>query len=138
MTIRSLYFTPFNMVVLLFLYRCDIPLPDNPTDLYKLFISITPCQHLAKLTFPCKQVTENLQNLPDPYGKIIQQLSRLSLDKLNNNQLVFTLDEMKHYCPELETIKGAINGFGLLQAVEHIDIFQTTKTFHFIHFSVQE
>ena len=69
------------------------------------------------------QVTENLQNLPDLYSKIIQQLSGLSLDKLNNIQLVFTLDEMKKYCPKLETIKGATNGFGLFQAVEHIDVF---------------
>ncbi|XP_065903987.1 ribonuclease inhibitor-like [Dysidea avara] len=126
------------MLVLLFLYKHGITLPDNPTDLYKQFISLTLCRNLAKLGITCKQVTADLQNLPDPCGEIIQQLSRLSLDKLNSNQLVFTLDEIKGYCPQLETIPGAINGFGLLQAVEHIDIFQAIKTFHFIHFSVQE
>ena len=40
-------------------------------------------------------------------------------------------------CPDIEDIPGAINGFGLLQAVQHIG--RTGKTlFNFIHFSIQE
>ena len=138
-SISSLCFTPFNMTVLLFLYKQGVPLPNNSTELYKLFICLTICRHLAKngkkIMAHC--ITD-LQNLPDPCGKIIEQLSMLSLQALNNNQLIFTSEQVNTCCPHLEDVPGAINGFGLLQVVEHYGIFSTTKTFNFIHFSIQE
>ena len=137
-TISSLCFTPFNMVVLLFLFKQGFPLPNNYTELYKLFISLTICRHLSKHDNTISQSITSLNNLPEPYDKIIQQLSKLSLQALNNNQLIFTLEQIKSLCPQLEFIPGAINGFGLLQVVEHLDIFTNTKTFNFIHFSIQE
>ena len=57
---------------------------------------------------------------------------------LNNNKLVFTFDEIKVACPDIATIPGAINGFGLLQAVQHIDIYGEKMTFNFLHFTIQE
>ena len=137
-TINSLCFTPFHLLVLLFLFKKGYPLPNNSTELYKLFISLTICRHLAKYGNTVTQPITDLNNLPDPCGKIMQQLSKLSLQALNNNQLIITLEQIKSVCPQLEAIPGAINGFGLLQVVEHIDIFNATKTFNFIHFSVQE
>jgi len=135
MTISSLCFTPFNMLVLLFLHKQGF-LPQNSTELYKLFICLTIRRHIAK----CGNIIpiRDLDQLPEPYDKVIKQLSQLSLEAINNNQLTFTLDQIKSYCPELEAIQGAINGFGLLQVIEHINLFDKTKTFNFIHFSVQE
>ena len=137
-TINSLCFTPFHLLVLLFLFKKGYPLPNNSTELYKLFISLTICRHLAKYGNTVTQPITDLNNLPYPCGKIIQQLSKLSLQALNNNQLIITLEQIKSVCSQLEAIPGAINGFGLLQVVEHIDIFYATKTFNFIHFSIQE
>ena len=65
-------------------------------------------------------------------------MSKLSLQALNNNQLIFTLDQIKQFCPQVESIPGALNAFGLLQAIEHVSIFQTITTFNFLHLSVQE
>ena len=79
-----------------------------------------------------------MTNLPDPCNKIIQQLSKFSLEALNNNKLVFTFDEIKVACPDIETIPGAINAFGLLQAVQHFGLTGKTMTFNFLHFSIQE
>jgi len=137
-TISSLCFTPFNLLVLLFLFKKGYPLPNNSTELYKLFIGLTICRNLAKYGNTVSQPITDLNNLPDPCGNIIQQLSKLSLQALNNNQLIFTLEEIKSCCPQLEATPGAINGFGLLQVVEHADIFTNTRTFNFIHFSIQE
>ena len=137
-TISSLCFTPFNMLVLLFLFKQGFPLPKNSADMYKLFIILTICRHLVKYGYTVAQPITDLNNLPDPFGKVIQQLSKLSLQALNNNQLIFTLEQIKSLCPQLEAIPGAINGFGLLQVIEHVDIFANTRTFNFIHFSVQE
>ena len=62
----------------------------------------------------------------------------MSLLALHKNQLHFTLDEIKEICPDIETIPGAINGFGLLYTVEHFNVLEITKTFNFVHFSIQE
>ena len=51
--------------------------------------------------------------------------------------MTFTSDEIKAACPDITAIPGAINGFGLLQAVEHSGLIETT-TINFLHFSIQE
>ena len=142
-TISSLCVVPFNMVVLLFLYqqRASLPnnsLPDNSTQLYNHFICLTICRHLAKYGHPLDNTITDLTNLPDPCSKIIQQLSKFSLEALNNNKLVFTFDEIKAACPDIETIPGAINGFGLLQAVQHFGLTGKTMTLNFLHSTIQE
>ena len=135
--INSLCFLPFNILLLLFLYKQGF-LPNNATELYSIFICLTIRRNLTKYGITAKQVITDINNLPEPYGKFIQQLSKLSLQALNKNQLIFTLDEIKQFCPQVESIPGALNAFGLLQAIEHVGIFQTTTTFNFLHLSLQE
>ena len=142
-TISSLCAVPFNMVILLFLYkqRSCLPnksLPKNSTQLYNYFICLTICRHLAKYGHSLDNTITDLTNLPDPYSKIIQQLSKFSLEALNYNKLVFTFDEIKVACPDIASTPGAINGFGLLQAVQHFGLTGKTMTFNFLHFTIQE
>ena len=138
-TISSLCFTPFNLVTLIYLYKQGYCLPKNHAELYNYFICLTICRHLAKHVHRRLQgdITK-LTDLPEPYNKIIQQLSKLSLQALNNDKLIFTFEEIKASCPDMTAIPGAINGFGLLQAVEHFGFTGTTTTINFIHFSIQE
>ena len=143
-TISSLCFVPFNLVVLVYLYKQGFSLPESSAELYNYFICLTVCRHLAKhghrLQGSMTELTKSpkLTDLPEPYNKIIQQLSKLSLEALNDNKLIFTLDEIKTACPDIAAIPGAINGFGLLQVVEHFSLTGTTTTFNFLHFSIQE
>ena len=142
-TISTLCAVPFNMVILLFLYkqRTSLPnnsLPNNSTQLYNHFICLTICRHLAKYGHPLDNTITDLTNLPDPYNKIIQQLSKFSLEALNNNKLVFTFEEIKVACPDIAATLEAINGFGLLQAVQHFGLTGKTMTFNFLHFTIQE
>ena len=134
-SVDSICFSPFNMVILLYMYKLGIPLPKNSIELYRHFICSTINRHLSK--FGKHNITD-LTDLPDPYNKIIQQLSKLSLEALNNNQLVFTLEEITAACPDIAAIPGAINGFGLLQAVQHFGLYAKTMTLNFIHFTIQE
>ena len=138
LTISSLCYVPFNMVVLLHLLKQGIPLPQNSTELYQHFICLTICQHLARSGYPLRNTITDLTNLPEPCNRIIKQLSMLSLDALNQNKLIFTLDEIKVACKDFESVPGALNGFGLLQAIQHIGITGTTTTFNFVHLSIQE
>ena len=128
---------------MVYLYKQGIPLPQNSAQLYNCFICFTICRHLKKYTHPLQgnitELTEisKLTDLPEPYNKIIQQLSKLSLEALNDNKLIFTLDEIKAACPDITAIPRDIKGFGLLQAVEHFGL-TGTMTFNFLHFSIQE
>ena len=136
-SVDSICFIPFNMVVLLYLYKLGIALPKNSTELYRHFICSTICRHLLKFAKPLTNITD-LTDLPEPYSRIIQQLSKLSLEALNNNKLIFTLHELTAACPDIATIPDAINGFGLLQAVQHFGLYAKTMTLNFIHFTIQE
>ena len=137
-SINSICFIPFNMVILLYLYKLGISLPKNSAELYHHFICFTICQNLSKVGNPLAHDITDLTDLPEPYSKIIQQLSRLSLEALNKNKLTFTLHEITTACPNISTIPGAINGFGLLQAVQHFGLYAKTMTLNFIHFTIQE
>ena len=134
-SVDSICFSPLNMVILLYLYKLGILLPKNPIELYRHFICSIINRHLSK--FGKHNITD-LTDLPDPYNKIIQQLSKLSLEALNNNQLVFTLEEITAACPDIAAIPGAINGFGLLQAMQYFGLYMKTMTLNFIHFTIQE
>ena len=136
LTISSLCSVPFNLVVLLYIYKQGIPLPKTSTELYDYFICHTICRHLTKHGH--SYTITNLTDLPEPYNKIIQQLSKLSLEALNDNKLIFTISEIKAACPDIMAIPEGINAFGLLQAVEHFSLLGTTMTFNFMHFSIQE
>ena len=136
LNVGSLCYVPFNLVILLYLYKQGISLPKNISELYNYFICQTISRHLTKCG-NSSNVT-NLTNLPEPYNIIIQQLSKLSVQALNNNKLVFTIDEIKAACPDIITLPQAINGFGLLQAVQYFGLIGTITTFNFIHFSIQE
>ena len=137
-TISSLCFVPFNLVTLVYLYKQGYCLPKNHAELYNYFICLTICRHLAKHGHHLQGNITKLTNLPVPYNKIIQQLSKLSLEALNDDKLIFTFEEIKASCPDMTAIPGAINGFGLLQAVEHFGFTGMTTTINFLHFSIQE
>ena len=137
-SVDSICFIPFNMVVLVYLYKLGIALPKNSTELYRHFICSAICRHLSKFAKPLTHNITDLTDLPEPYSRIIQQLSKLSLEALNNNKLIFTLHELTAACPDIAAIPGAINGFGLLQAVQHFGLYAKTMTLNFIHFTIQE
>ena len=137
-TISSLCFVPFNLVILAYLYKQGFSLPKNSAELYNYFICLTVCRHLAKHGHHLHGNITKLTDLPEPYNKIIQQLSKLSLEALNNDKLIFTFEEIKEGCPDITSIPGAINGCGLLQAVEHFGFTGTITTINFLHFSIQE
>ncbi|XP_065884085.1 NLR family CARD domain-containing protein 3-like [Dysidea avara] len=126
------------MVVILFLHKNGFPLPSNSTELYKYFICLTICRHLAKSGHPLPDTITDITTLPEPYDKIVKQLAKLSFEALNNNKLVFTSGQIRAACPDMVATPGGTNGFGLLQAVQHFSLTGKTTTFNFLHLTIQE
>jgi len=135
LTINGLCYVPFFMVVLVFIYKKDISLPESSVELYQYFICLTICRYLAKSGHNLDNTITDLSKLPEPCKTIINQLSKLSLKGIDDNKLVFSFDELKADCPG---ITKYIDGFGLLQAVQHFGLAGKTITFNFIHYSIQE
>ena len=137
-SMRSLCVVPFNMVIFHFLYEQGTSPSKNSTELYNNLICLTVCRHLAKYGHSLEDKITDLTKLPDPCNTIVKQLSKLSLEALNNNKWVFTFDEIKAACPDIETIPGGIDGFGLLRAVQYFGLSGKAMTFKFFHISIQE
>jgi len=140
--IASLCYIPFYMIVILFLYAQEKTLPNSATELYNLFIYLTICRHLTKygmnLEEDVKDFNHLLKCLPQSYKNIISNLSKLAFKALDKRQLVFSRAEIVKLCPEIIDIPEAINGFGLLQAVEYVRRKSKNLLFNFLHLSVQE
>ena len=138
-SVQSICFIPFNMVTLVYLYNQGISLPNNSAKLYHHFIYSSITRHLSKSGYPLtsNKIT-NLTDLPEPCYRIIKQLSKLSLEALDGKKLIFTLDEIAESCPDIAATPGTINGFGLLQAVQHFGLYAKTMTLNFIHYTIQE
>jgi len=114
--LNALVYIPFHLSVLLFLFQQN-NLPKTLTELNKFFILHTIYRHLeksGKLTNPVHEIDD----FPKPVSEIVYKLAELALTGLQNDQLVFTLEELKQVCPQVDNVQGAINGFGLLQAVQ--------------------
>ena len=137
-TIDNFCYIPFNLTVLMFLYKKRFPLPKNITDLYEYFICLTIKRYLNK--HQIKQIFKSLDehDLPDPYGNLINQLAALSYTALGKHPITFTLEEIRIACPDIDTIPEGINGLGLLQAVQHFCFIEETTTVNFLHLSLQK
>ena len=84
---------------------------------------------------------ETLDNLPSNVLDFVKKLSRLAFEGLQNNQLVFMINYIKKVCLDIDDIPGAINGFGLLQVVQHCPLRgdgSATTSVNFLHFTIQE
>ena len=136
-SVDSICSIPFYMVTLLYLYKQGITFLKSCTEIYHHFIRDTIMRYLSRYG---KEIPPNfdLNHLPEPCNRVIKQLSKLSLEALNSNKLIFSLNEIIAACPDITTIPGAINGFGLLQAVEHLNMYGKQITFNFVHYTVQD
>ena len=130
--INDLCFIPFNIVT--FIYLCEKG-TSNSTQLCNCFVYATICRHLAKFGHPLDNATIDLVNVTEPYELLVHRLSELSFEDLDNNESIFTLEEMTAILPD-----NAANpdGFSLLQTVQYFRITEKLMTFSFLNFSIQE
>ena len=132
----SLVYIPFHLSVLLFLFQQG-NLPETLTEMNESFILHTVYRHMEKHVTTC---IVKLGDLPEDVHNVIYKLSRLAFQGLQKNQLIFTFDEIKQVCPKVDLTPRALNGFGLLQAVQHYPVKGAgmTVSFNFLHLTMQE
>ncbi|XP_065919173.1 protein NLRC3-like [Dysidea avara] len=141
-TISGFCYIPLHLAVLLYLFKQG-SLPETLTEMNESFIVHTIYRHLKQKqdSPPCDEfVVDKLSRVPQLVLDVVVKLSQLALKGLKEDQLVFTLEEIKEVCPDINHIPGAINMFGLLQAVQHYPKKGAgiTTSFNFLHFTMQE
>ena len=138
--ISSLCYIPLNLAILLYLFHQG-SLPETLTELNESFVVHTVYRHMKKILLPnIPGCIYHLKDMPANIKQILHKLSRLAYMGLKNNQLVFTYDDLKNVCPEVYDNTEAVNGFGLLHAVEHHPQkgVGTITSFNFLHLTMQE
>ena len=137
--INSLIYVPLHLAILLYLFKQG-SLPETLTEMNEYFIIHTVYRELAKHKQYSGLKVKKFSDLPPDAFDTICQLSYLAFEGLENNQLVFTFDEVAEVCPEVGVTPVAINGYGLLQAVHHYCQKGAGKTtsLNFLHFTMQE
>ena len=137
--INGLCFVPLHLAILLYLFQQGC-LPETLTEMNESFILHTIYRHLEKYGLTPSGPVNKLTKVPKPVLDIVYKLSKLAFNGLLENKLVFTYDEVKEVCPHVDKTVGAINGFGLLQAVQHYPSkgAGTTTSLNFLHYTMQE
>ena len=141
--INSLVYVPLHLAILLYLFK-QKRLPETLKEMNEYFIIHTIYRHLIKIKKNQIQFLyiNKITDLPEPELTTIYQLAELAYKGLCKNQLIFTHDEFKKVCPNVNKIPGGLNGFGLLQAVKCY--YQEgasageTASLNFLHFTMQE
>ena len=140
--ISTFCYIPLIMTILLCLFKASIKLPETQTELYQKFICHTIIHFLKKsgsLTYPIKSI-RNLSNLDQPYKDTIEKLAKVSFTLLAEDKIVFTADDIRRTCPNLNVnSKGCIK-LGLLRVTQHFNIEETDPvvSYNFLHLSIQE
>ena len=140
--ISSYCFTPLYLRMLVFLFsQPGSYLPETAVEVIEKFILHTIYFNLnksykSKFNIPSK--LKKMNELPKEAFELVCQFSKIAFEGVNTNQLVFTLEEMKKTCPKIENF---IDGFGLLQAVEHYPetgAAGSEISLNFVHYTMQE
>ena len=139
-TINAFCYVPLHLAVLLYLFNEEKNLPETLTEMNQSFIIHTIYRHLRKNEMDSLGVIKKLSDLPKQVYNIVYKLSQLAFNGLQENKLVFTLNEITNVCPDITDTSGNINGFGLLQTVQHFskEGVGVTASFNFLHYTMQE
>ena len=139
-TINGFCYIPLHLAVLLYLFQQGGKLPETLTEMNESFIIHTIYRYLKQHKLTSLGVINKLSNLPEPVLSVVHKISQVAFKGLQENQLVFTLDEITKVCPDINNTPGTINGFGLLQTVQHYpqEGAGETASFNFLHYTMQE
>ena len=133
--IDAICYIPLNMAIIVFLCLLG-SLPPTTTEMFASFILHTVCRHLKRT----KKIADNKQvnkikDLPQPVQAALQQLEKIAFDALEEDKIIFTVNDLPEMCRDDPTC------YGLLQSVQCYcsdDIGTTTNSLNFLHLGMQE
>jgi len=138
--ISTLCYIPLVMTILLCLFKASIELPTTQTELYQKFICHTIIHFLKKTgTNPLRSI-KSVSEVEQPYLSIIMELSKVSFKLLEDDKIVFTVDDAKQISPKLNISSKHCTQLGLLKETKYFSADETNLvlSYSFLHLSIQE
>ena len=137
--IKSLCCVPLHLAILLYLFKQG-SLPETLTEINESFIIHTIYRNLEKNNILLQSTVDKIRNFPKEIFDLVCKLSKVAYNGVMEHKIVFTFDEIKENCPNIMEMPGAVNGFGLLQTVQHYPQAGVGRTmsFNFLHYTMQE
>ena len=132
---------PLSMAILVFLFKeSDYnknELPTTQTAINYKFVRIIIRRFIKKFQEEPPTIS-NFSEVPKPYKKVLIEISKLAFKALQEDNIVFSANEIRNCCPSLLKDSNYRNGLDLLKAVEFFNLEENELSFNFLHFSVQE
>ena len=135
--IDAICYIPLIMSIIVFLCMCQPDeLPPTATKMYASFILHTICHYLKRVgKIPEDLIINKLEQFPPVVCITLQDLQKTAFDRLVEDKIVFTVEELPVLCKDDPTC------YGLLQSTECYsaeEIGTPTQSFNFLHLGIQE
>ena len=138
--LKCFVFVPINLCIALYTFnRNRYGLPKTFTDMYKHLVLIQLKEHQSRKSHGSASIT-TLEDLPKDVEDMLLRLGKMAYDHLLKDiTLIFSEKIVRQYCfaSEDESL-DSFDGMGLLQVTNHKHFKSISKTYEFIHRTLQE
>ena len=138
--LKCFVFVPINLGISLYIFNtCGYTLPETFTSMYTNLVLIQLQRYQTRTSYGSASIS-NLESLPPIIDEILLKLSKMAYDHLKNNiTLIFDEEKIRQYCFNSNNQSlDNFDGMGLLQVTNHRHFESFSKTYQFIHRTLQE
>ena len=140
--IRSTCYIPIMLTILVCMFKEYDKLPNEDSELYEQFVSLTISRFLQKLEGNPPVTVLSLQHFPESYREYLSKFCEFAYQAISTRNIVFTKDDVKTVCPNFAMSINDFHGLGLLNCTKFTDyskgIIDYRISYNFIHLSIQE
>lgn len=137
--LKRLIFVPVNLSIVLFIFKQnDQQIPQSYTALYETFLRILLNRYQEKKLCEYRKI-KDLKHLPECIFNMLQKLGKLAYYELLRDKMIFTEELIQKYCFDApQRIPEDFDGMGLLHVSNSVYHTHVSKTYHFVHRTLQE
>ena len=118
---------PLNASILVHLFKCDKSLPSTEYGIFEGLVCSCIIRYYRKKEFDLSNV-KSLDNLPDEVQESFDYLCKVAYDGVQNGTIIFDENDLE---PNFKSL-------GLLHGEESFAKYAKSRSYHFLHLSIQE
>ena len=138
--LKRLIFVPVNLSIVLFIFKQNNQqIPQSYTALYETFLRILLNRYQERKLFEYRKI-KDLKHLPECIFNMLQKLGKMAYYELLCDKMIFTEELIQKYCFDSlqQRIPEDFDGMGLLHVSNSVYHTHVSKTYHFVHRTLQE
>ena len=136
--LKRLIFVPVNLSIVLFIFKQNNQqIPQSYTALYETFLRILLNRYQEKRLYEYRKI-KDLKHLPECIFNMLHKLGKMAYYELLCDKMIFTEELIQKYCFDSQKIPEDFDGMGLLHVNNSVYHTHVSKTYHFVHRTLQE